>query len=83
MAPLCANIDRDLKKEALRIRLGPTADTLTTVNVPRPLPRNWNLQAGIVRGDRNGGVWTLGAGVGGWGSDTSTGAIGLSYRLSF
>ena len=78
-----ANIDRDLKKEALRIRLGPTADTLTAVNVPRPLPRNWNLQAGIVRGDRNGGVWTLGAGVGGWGSDTSTGAIGLSYRLSF
>jgi len=78
-----ANIDRDLKSDPMTVRMGPSADALASVSVPRPQRNTWSANVGVARSDGTSGVWTVGLGVGGASGGGTASTIGLSYRLSF
>jgi hypothetical protein len=67
----------------MTVRMGPSADALASVSVPRPQRNTWSANVGVARSDGTSGVWTVGLGVGGASGGGTASTIGLSYRLSF
>ena len=58
-------IDRDLKSDDLRIKLGPTAASLGTVEVPRPQRTSWNATLGLSLPKADDSLWAVNVGMGG------------------
>ena len=73
-------IDRDLKSDDLRIKLGPTAASLGTVEVPRPQRTSWNATLGLSLPDS---LWAVNVGMGGPNGKLEAYTLGLSYKRAF
>ena len=76
-------IDRDLKSDDLRIKLGPTAASLGTVEVPRPQRTSWNATLGLSLPKADDSLWAVNVGMGGPNGELEAYTLGLSYKRAF
>lgn len=78
-----AAIDHDLKSSDLKIQMGPTSQSLATVEVPRPQRTTWNTTLGFVLPRADTSVWALQLGMGGPSNKLQAYTLGATYRQQF